>query len=79
MHVLQFVIETELDPLRFSELVKRQNINSLDVPKFRSKSCQALDIARVVGQSGKQHIAQPYGPLCFGQAPGKLQRWLEFF
>ena len=78
MEVLKFVSEAQFSPLGFSELVKGQHINALDVSERVRKPREPVYVFGQIRPSGNEHITEPDRTPGFSQPARETQRGLKF-
>ena len=53
---MQFVLQAQLGPFRFAQLMKREHVNALNVSYGMRKAGEALDVVRDIGPAGDKHV-----------------------
>ena len=78
-YIIERVIDPKLLPFVASHLVKRQHVNSLNIPELSRECGELLDIVFVVRQPRHQHVAQPDRFPTLRQPARKIQCWTIIF
>src|SRR5262249_39187910 len=66
LDVLELVVQAQLFPFEATHLVKRKNIDALDVAELGGEPGNWPDGFDIIGEAGNQNEAQPDTPLALG-------------